>query len=88
MTGVLIVAIVFGALVAMQWIKMISRERESEGALHGGAVGLTELEERMQQAVAAAIEPLREQIRELEEKVEQTRPDRLLSGEREEGQEP
>ena len=71
MGTVLIVAIVFASIVAMQWIKMIGKEREEDRkAIGGGAVGLSELEDRMQRAVSNAIEPLREQVARLEERVE------------------
>ena len=84
MAGVLIVAIVFGAIVAMQWIKLVQRERELEGkSIERGSMGISELEERMQQAVTAAVEPLRDQIAALEQKVDRLAPERLLEeGER------
>lgn len=79
MAGVLIVAIVFGAIVAMQWIKLVQRERELEGkSIERGSMGISELEERMQQAVTAAVEPLRDQIAALEQKVDRLAPERLL----------
>ena len=49
MSTVLIIAIVFGSIVAMQWIKMMGKERQ-EG---GGSVGMSELEARMEEAVGA-----------------------------------
>lgn len=80
MSTVLIVAIVFASVVAMQWIKMVGKEREEDRQISaGGSVGLRELEERMQAAVSSAIQPLREQVAALEDRMSRLGPERQLT---------
>lgn len=84
MDMVAIVAIVFGSLILMELIKTIGKVRASKRNEIGASVGLGELEERMQQAVTAAIEPLREQLDGLERRIDRIEPERMLGqGERE-----
>jgi len=69
---VLIVAIVFGSIVAIAWmiVSAILRTREKAQAdAAEGAVGMRELEQYIREAVESGTEPLRLQIAQLEETI-------------------
>lgn len=83
MDEVLIVAIVFGSMVAIvsMIVNGVMRSKGIARTKQDGAMGVTELEERIRRAVHEANEPLRKEIASLRGAVEEITPaQRRLEG--------
>lgn len=83
MDEVLIVAIIFGSMVAIvsMIINGVLRSKGVSRTKQDGAMGVTELEERIRRAVLEANEPLRRELAQVREAMEEMSvPRRRLEG--------
>lgn len=80
--GIIMIFVVFPAVLLSGIAKV---KRAQSGGAGGNSVGMGELEERIQHAVAAANQPLREEIRALEVKLDSVLEERPLVGHKERG---